>query len=88
MQWSLLKRVPCVPAWSTWARASFSFLRANVPNACQLFNLTCQHAKGVPIFQLGVQGAKMGANFSTSPAKRRPSFSTIFKEIFPFFSYA
>ena len=25
---------------------------ANVPNLCQLFNLACQHFKGVPIFQI------------------------------------
>ena len=64
---SLLNRVSCMPflpAWSTCPkRANFSFLRANVPKACQFFNLACQCAKrraiffqlhlrkGVPIFQ-------------------------------------
>ena len=61
--------------------ANFSFLRANVllnvrratvPKACQYFNLACQ------FFNLACQRAKKRANLSTSPAKRRVNFSTIF----------
>ena len=71
--------VPYVPVWSTCPfvhvptcqkSADFSFLRANkranVPKACQPFNLACQRAKRRAIF-------------STSPAKRRANFLIIFQ---------
>ena len=55
--------------------ASYSIWHANMPKACQYFNLAWQ-------------GAKMGANFPTSPAKRRTRISSIFKEIFQFFHFS
>ena len=51
---------------------------ANLPTS----HFTCQRAKGVPIFNLAHQRAKRLANFSTSPAKRRAKFSTIFQKNF------
>ena len=51
-------------------RASFSFLRANVAinvptyyTACQCFNLACQRANDVPIFQLGVPTCQKACQF-------------------------
>ena len=47
--------------------------------------LTCQRAKGVSIVQLGVPTCQMRANISTSPAKRRTNFSTMFQKHFSVF---
>ena len=48
---------------------------------CQLPIFTCQRAKSVSIIELGVPTCEKnrGANFSTSLARRRTSFSTIFQ---------
>ena len=80
---SLLNRMPCVPCVQRGLRvhvhlsmcqnrSNFSFMRTNVP-----INLsTFQHAKRVPIFQLGAPTCQRRVNFSTSPAKRSVNFST------------
>ena len=49
--------------------------RANVPKVCQLFNLACQCAKGVAIFQLRLP-------------KGVPIFQLFFKRIFQFFNFS
>ena len=63
---NLLNRVPHVSfvlAWFTCPHANVrnacqrANKRANEPKVCQLFNLACQRAKGMPSFQLGVQTA-------------------------------
>ena len=60
-------------------RANFSFLRANkranVPKACQLFNLACQLAKRVVNFQLLL-------------LKGVPIFQLFFKRIFQFLNFS
>ena len=63
---SLLNRVPCVPTWSMCPLANV-LKRANVPKACQFFNLACQRAK-------------RRVNFSTSPAEVILTFAN-FKNI-------
>ena len=52
--------VICVSPWSRYQRAkrvqaSHFYVPTSqyVPKVCQLFNLACQRAKGVPMFQLG-----------------------------------
>lgn len=55
-------------------------LRAHVPKASQLLIFTCQRC--VPIFQFGVP-----FNFSTSPAKARANFLTIFQNNFSILNF-
>ena len=81
--------VPCIPAWSTCPHANvpnpYQLLiitcqrankRVNVPKVCQLlFNLSCQRAKGVPIFQLRLlKGVQI--------------FQLFFKRIFQFLNFS
>ena len=71
--------------------ASFSFLRAKVPNACQLFNLACQPAKALLIIQLSVPQRPKGVPiFQIRLPKGVPIFQLFFKRIFDFefFNYA
>ena len=49
--------------------------RAIVPKVCQVFNLACQLAKGVPIFQIRLP-------------KDVPIFQLFFKRIFQFFNFS
>ena len=70
----MLNFVSSAPARSTCQRGrsvSTSLLCANVPinlpKTCQFFNLAFQHAK-------------RGSNISTSPAKTRSNYSTIFQK--------
>ena len=69
-------RVSCLPAWCQCAKVpkgcqllvftcQCSNKCANVRKACQLFNLVYQSAKGMPNFQLCMQHAKRGTDFST-----------------------
>ena len=58
-----------------------------VPNVCQNFIITCQRAKCVPIFKLGVAMCQF-LKLMCQRAKRRASFSTIFqKRIFKILNY-
>ena len=81
--------MPCIPAWSTCPHANMpktcqlliitcqrANKRVNVPKVCQLlFNLSCQRAKGVPIFQLRL-------------LKGGPIFQLFFKRIFQFLNFS
>ena len=85
--WSLLNRVPCVPAWSTCQRAkNVPTSHFNVPNSlwsllsrvpCVPAWFTCPRAKACHLLIFTCQRAnkrangKSRANFSTSLVKRR-----------------
>ena len=71
---NLLNRVACMLACGRG-------LRAHVPKASQLLIFTCQRC--VPIFQFGVP-----FNFSTSPAKARANFLTIFQNNFSILNFS
>ena len=57
------------------SKCQFVIKHANVPKACQFFNLT-------------QQSAKKRANFSTSSAKRRTNFSIIFQNNFSILKFS
>ena len=53
---------------------------ANVPKVCQLFNLACQRAKSLLIFQLNVPTCQMACQcfiLACQHARRRTKFSNI-----------
>ena len=62
-----------VPTCQTCANLSLLF--TNVPTMCQLFNLACQRAKGVPVFLLHLP-------------KGVPIFQLFFKIIFQFSNFS
>ena len=59
----------------------------NVPKACQLFNLLCQHANVSKYTNFSTWHAKRCVEILTSTAKRCINFSTIFKRIFQFLNF-
>ena len=60
--------------------ANFSFLRANVPRACQFFNLACQRPKACQFFKLACQRGERRAIFFNF-AFGVPTFQLFFKRI-------
>ena len=82
--------------------ANFLFLRANVPinvptcqrasvpKVCQFFNLACERAKSVLIFQLGVPTCQRRVSFSTWRAmfqKVCQLSNFAYQKAFQFFNY-
>ena len=72
---SLINRVPCVPAW-------FTCPSTNVPKAYQFFNLACQRAKGVTIFQLSVPTYQKACQFLNFACQNLHQFFKYFSKTF------